>query len=283
MLIANIKALIYPKGRVQAKVRNKKIAFYLVNGNYHGSEWHQDLDAIFTDSKATANLYKSRADIHPIPLGTFIDKTKITPTRTERRHVTFVNPSRAKGSLLVAQLAIALETRRPDIIFEVVEGRSPWIDSLMAVSRTLGCERTSLRNVLVTAMTRDMGAVYGRSRIVLAPSLGWESGSRVLAEASLNGVPTIVSARGGSPEMIGAGGITLTLPEVMHAVPYDQILAKTGIETIAGIIERLYDDLAYYQDLVQRTKQHADQCHNIEKNADALHQRFEDLIAQPNI
>lgn len=262
-----------------AKAKNKKIAFYLVNGNYHGSEWHQSLDAIFTDSLATAQFYRKRDGIHPIPLGTFIDAAKITPKHMKRRHVTFVNPSRAKGGLLVAQLAMALETQRPDIVFEVVEGRSPWIESLLAVSRSMGCERKSLQNVIVTPMTQDMSSIYGRSRIVLAPSVSWESGSRVLAEASLNGIPAIISEIGGSPEMIGAGGITLTLTKALHTAPYKHTLDQAGIEKLVSVIERLYDDSKYYDDLVQRAKKHAAKYHTLEKNADMLYQWFERLHA----
>jgi glycosyltransferase involved in cell wall biosynthesis len=266
----------------EAKARNIKTAFYLVNGNYHGDEWHQSLDRIFTDSKATTEFYRVRDGIHPIPLGTFIDKEKIVPAHMERRHVTFVNPSRSKGSLLVAQLALALETRRPDILFEVVEGRSPWAESVKAVSRAQGDERTSLENVITTPMTQDMRTIYGRSRVVLAPSLWWESGSRVLAEASLNWIPAVVPERGGSPEMIGLGGVTLKLPENMYEKPYDKILDPNGLEVFVALIERLYDDTAYYAELVLQAKQHGEKNHNIERNADVLYQEFRTLLAVNN-
>jgi glycosyltransferase involved in cell wall biosynthesis len=266
----------------EAKARNIKTAFYLVNGNYHGDEWHQSLDRIFTDSKATTEFYRVRDGIHPIPLGTFIDKEKIVPAHMERRHVTFVNPSRSKGSLLVAQLALALETRRPDILFEVVEGRSPWTESVKAVSRAQGDERTSLENVITTPMTQDMRTIYGRSRVVLAPSLWWESGSRVLAEASLNWIPAVVPERGGSPEMIGLGGVTLKLPENMYEKPYDTLLDPNGMEVFVALIERLYDDTAYYAELVLQAKQHGEKNHNIERNADVLYQEFRTLLAVNN-
>ena len=196
--------------------------------------------------------------------------------------MTFVNPSRSKGSLLVAQLALAMETRRPDILFEVVEGRSPWVESLKAVSRVQEAERTSLENVITTPMSQDMRAIYGRSRVVLAPSLWWESGSRVLAEASLNGIPAVVSERGGSPEMIGLGGVTLKLPENMYEKPYDKILDPNGLEIFVALIERLYDDVAYYAELVRHAKQYGEQNHNIDRNADALYQKFRTLLAVNN-
>jgi glycosyltransferase involved in cell wall biosynthesis len=101
----------------------------------------------------------------------------------------------------------------------------------------------------------------------------------VLAEASLNGIPAIISEIGGSPEMIGAGGITLTLTKALHTAPYTHTLDQAGIETLVSIIERLYDDSKYYEDLVQRAKQHAAEYHTLEKNADTLHRWFERLHA----
>jgi glycosyltransferase involved in cell wall biosynthesis len=131
-------------------------------------------------------------------------------------------------------------------------------------------------------MTQDMRTIYGRSRVVLAPSLWWESGSRVLAEASLNWIPAVVPERGGSPEMIGLGGVTLKLPENMYEKPYDKILDPNGLEVFVALIERLYDDTAYYAELVLQAKQHGEKNHNIERNADVLYQEFRTLLAVNN-
>jgi glycosyltransferase involved in cell wall biosynthesis len=51
--------------------------------------------------------------------------------------------------------------------------------------------------------------VYGRTKILLVPSLWEEAYGRVATEAQLSGIPVITSNRGGLPEAVGTGGITL--------------------------------------------------------------------------
>ncbi len=88
-----------------------------------------------------------------------------------------------------------------------------------AVTQQLAGAPQALPNVIVTPPQADMRPVYGRARVLLAPSLWWESGARVIAEAMLNGIPAFVTAHGGSPEMAGEGGITLQLPPQFHEAP----------------------------------------------------------------
>ena len=82
--------------------------------------------------------------------------------------------------------------------------------------------------------------------------------------------------------MIGLGGVTLKLPEYMYEKPYDKILDPNGLEVFVELIERLYDDTAYYAELVLHAKQHGEQNHNIERNADVLYQKFRTLLAVNN-
>ena len=58
-----------------------------------------------------------------------------------------------------------------------------------------------------------MASVYARARVLLVPSLWWESGPRVIVEALSNGIPVIGSSSGGVPEVIGDGGIILDFPK----------------------------------------------------------------------
>ena len=124
-----------------------------------------------------------------------------------------------------------------------------------------------------------MRPVYGRSRVLLAPSLWWESGSRVLVEASLNAIPAIVTQSGGSPEMIGSGGITLTLPENMHKPPFNTLLRDQALVPIINALTRFFDDDAFYQTYARRALAHGRMAHGIERNADSLLKVFETMRA----
>lgn len=122
-------------------------------------------------------------------------------TRSTRDNVTFINPYPVKG----LEIALAVAGRCPDIPFVFVES---WgIDTEL---RALLDQRlASLPNVTLQPRTSDMKTVYGKARILLAPSLWEEAWGRVATEAHYSGIPVIGSRQGGLPEAIGPGGLTL--------------------------------------------------------------------------
>lgn len=251
----------------EAKRRGVATAFYLANGSYSGSRWHRDVDLVLTDSQATADLYRQTSGINPIAIGKFIPREEVLAPQHAREYVTFINPKPEKGAYLVAQIAMALEKKRPDIRFEVVESRGRWKEILESIS---GGSKRALSNVVLTPNTSDMRPIYGRSRVLLAPSLWWESGSRVTVEAMLNGVPAVVTNRGGQPEMIGEGGVAITLPEPFHEAPYGKLLPSEGLAAMTSLIERICDDEAGYQSMVQAANRAGRELHDIEQNTDNL-------------
>ena len=62
----------------------------------------------------------------------------------------------------------------------------------------------------------------------------------------LNGVPAIITSRGGSPEMIGDGGIVLTLPDIYHEAPYMRLLPPEALEAVIQVLLKVYDDEGGY-------------------------------------
>src|SRR5690606_26298936 len=120
--------------------------------------------------------------------------------------------------------------------------RADWSALLQEVTRRLGSPRTALSNVVVTGNTSDMRPVYQRARVLLTPSLWWESGARVLAEAMLNGIPAIVSNHGGSPGLIDDGGIVLDFPAACHEKPYQHIPHSAELQELYDAVVAFYDD-----------------------------------------
>lgn len=265
----------------EAKRRGLATAFYLVNGNYGGKRWHEEVDLVLTDSQATADYYRRRAGIRARAIGKFIRKDSFVANIHERRHVTFINPTAEKGAYLVAQLALAMENRRPDITFEIVESRGRWRGILEEVSAVQGKPREKLSNVVVIPNTSDMRPVYGRSRLLLSPSLWWESGNRVLVEAMMNGVPALVTNRGGPPEMIGDGGYVISLPKTFHKPPYKKALSRDALASIVALIERAYDDEPHYQEMVEKAFRVGREVHDIERSTDRLIDELSRLTHPP--
>jgi glycosyltransferase involved in cell wall biosynthesis len=231
----------------EAKARGIKSAAYLVNGNYAGLRWNRDVDLIVTDTKATAKYYLEKFGYNVVPVGVFINPGRIICREKKPEVVTFINPSLAKGAAIVAQLAFSLEKSRPDIRFEVVENRGNWGQIVNSVSRAMyGQSRSSIDNVRVVPFSNDMREVYARSRALLVPSLWWESGARILAEAMMNGIPAIVTDYGGNAEMVGNSGFKFKFPEAMHKPPYTQLLSASALQKVSNIILKLHDDELTY-------------------------------------
>lgn len=127
-----------------------------------------------------------------------------------------------------------------------------------------------MNNVVVTPTQADVRGVYERARVFLAPSLCWEVGGRVVAEAAINGIPSLITDRGGLPETAGDGGLRLTLPEAFYESPYDKRLSDAAVTAVVGRLTRLYEDPAYYQQLSDKAHMQARQKHGLAANTDRL-------------
>ena len=88
-----------------------------------------------------------------------------------------------------------------------------------------------------------MKKIYGKSKILLAPSIWEEAYGRVATEAQLSGIPVIASARGGLPEAVGPGGLLID--------------PDGPIEAWVAAIRLLWDDRAHYVELASKAMSHA--------------------------
>jgi glycosyltransferase involved in cell wall biosynthesis len=112
--------------------------------------------------------------------------------------ITLINPVAQKGFEVFLELVPRLPRER----FLVVESW-PLGAELAAVERRLA----PLPNVRFQRRVADMREVYRQTRLLLMPSKYEEPAGRVVVEAQVSGIPVVASARGGLPEMVGAGGL----------------------------------------------------------------------------
>lgn len=262
----------------EARARGIPSAFYLANGNYKAVRWCRDIDLILTDSQATAEMYKKEIGYTVKPIGSFLDPSLFVAENHKRERLLFVNPSWQKGASIVVQLALALEKKRPNIQLEVVEARADWSAVLRETTKKLGEERSTLSNVIVTPNTNDMRPPYSRARLLLAPSLWWESSGRVLAEAMLNGIPALITNRGGMPEMIGDAGLAFDFPEECYEDPYQHLLNEKQLQPLINAVLDFYDDTKLYEKYVQRAWEVGKQRHHIDKSTERLVNALTPLI-----
>ncbi|MEQ7871096.1 FkbM family methyltransferase [Chromohalobacter salexigens] len=264
----------------EARARGIPSAAYLVNSNYTDWRWCRDVDLIVTDTQATSEMYRHRVGFVPRPVGKFIQTDQFVADKHARERLLFINPSWPKGASVFVQLAEKLERERPDIPLEVVEARADWLAVLRDTTRRMGQQREQLSNVKVIPNTSDMRAPYSRARVLIAPSLWWESGARVLAEAALNGIPTIVSASGGNREMIGEGGWVVDLPEACFEKPYKHILKDSELQPLFDAVTALFDNEELYQEFVQQAILVGQKQHHIQVSTKRLLDAFAPLINQ---
>ncbi|RLA52767.1 MAG: glycosyl transferase family 1 [Gammaproteobacteria bacterium] len=254
----------------EARHKGIAVGVYLAHPFNRGSRWCRDVDFMFTDSNATRELYRKRENYALIPIGKFINPAKYRVEQSTRSNVLFINPSLRKGAVFVIQLALLMEKKYPNIQFEVVESRSNWETTLKQITGKLGQERTSLNNVMLTPNTSDMRPVYSRARVLLVPSVWWDSGPRVIVEALLNGIPVIGSSSGGIPETIDNGGMIIDFPSEYFLPPYDKLFEAEILQIAIDLIVQLYDDEEFYDTSVKNAYRAHEENHNIEKNADEL-------------
>ena len=192
------------------KARERGIAtvFYLVNPGYKKIEDFQHADMIFTDTAATRDLFKERFGFECRVIGKFIEKPVVPASAPSPRYVTFINPSPEKGVTLFLRIAELAAKTLPEAKFLVVESRG----KLETAEERTGLDVARYGNVTRVGLQRDMGTVFGATKILLVPSLWHDSGPRVSVEALSLGIPAVVSNRGGLPELVGDAGIVIDPP-----------------------------------------------------------------------
>ncbi|MER9402753.1 glycosyltransferase [Mesorhizobium caraganae] len=211
------------------------VVVYLRNVEFHElagdlRELHSAL--YIANSEFTARTYKAKFDIDSTVIPPTINPAFYsTPTTGE--FVTLINPYEEKGFDLAVRIAAAC----PEIPFLFVESWKLDDDHRARIEATI----SPLRNVKLEGRTSDMKTVYGRTKILLAPSKWEEAWGRVASEAHCSGIPVVGSRRGGLPEAIGSGGVVLD---------YDAPLADW-----VAAVRRLWSDEAEYKRLSAAARQ----------------------------
>lgn len=239
------------------KARERGIAtvFYLVNPGYRRIDTFQHVDRIFTDTEATRQLFAERFGFDCKVIGKFVEPMNIPPSAGPQRFVTFINPSPEKGVTLFLRIVQLARQVVPDARFLVVESRA----TLASAEQHTGLSLGRGDDLQCIGLQTDMGAVYGATKILLAPSLWHESGPRVAVEAMSLGIPTIGSNRGGLPGVVGDAGIVIDPPppliEQHWLVPplSDAIPWVDAIRNLLGD-DALYDE--YRQAALRRWAEH---------------------------
>ena len=199
-------------------------AVYLHNVEPHqlGGNLMPDPSLLYlSNSEFTAQRWQALYGIHSEVIPPVVQADRyLTGSQTSGQHVLFVNPVPIKG----IEILLALAAQCPDLSFLVIES---W--NLEPHWRNYCRERAqALRNVQWRSPTDDMREMYAQTRVLLMPSVWEESFGRTVVEAQINGIPVLASDRGALPQVVGQGGLTLSLeqPVQVWEAALRQLLAQ---------------------------------------------------------
>ena len=155
-----------------------------------------------------------------------------------------INPSPEKGLMFVARLAEEIGLQRPDLAMLFIESRGS-AGRLVGAGLTAGFDLRRHENLMLSTPVAQPREIYAATRVLLVPSLWNEPAGRVAAEALFNGIPPLVSDRGGLPEICNGAGFVLPIPAAItprDVRPVDAAAVQPWIDLIA----RLEDDEEFY-------------------------------------
>ncbi|EEO26509.1 glycosyltransferase [Helicobacter winghamensis] len=230
----------------EAKRRGIPFVYPICNAN-HPYYTFEDCDLLITESQATAELYAARDRLNVQATGIFINQDLVVSKKREPKYVIMVNPCPSKGLSIFAKLAQIAQKELPDVKFLALDGRGSFAESISALHLP-NSEKTPytlemFQNVDIASNTSDMKEIYKLAKVLIAPSLAYESWGRVVSEAVLNKIPVIVSANngGGLQEAMAGMGFAVNVPEEClkdHLrIPTDKEI-KEWLDTLKKILKK---------------------------------------------
>ena len=146
------------------------------------------------------------------------------------------------------RLADMLGGRRPDIPILVVQsGRDAGL-----LNSVPGIDFKRYPQIMAAPPTPQPADYLALTRVLLAPSVWAEPFGRVAAEALVNGIPPVVSDRGGLPEAVGGdfaaggAGFVRPLPECVDGQP-PRLPSEEEMRPWFDTVCSLWDDTALYR------------------------------------
>jgi glycosyltransferase involved in cell wall biosynthesis len=239
----------------RARARGITTAFAVRGFGYYDARYFADVDHVFTCSQFLTDLYRDKVGLVSTPLEPPLEWSSVVAPEESRAFVTFVNPSPHKGLLLFARLADMLGSRRPDIPVLVVQSGH----SGGALNAIPGIDFGKYPQIMAAPPVPKPADYFALTRILVVPSVWDEPFGRVAAEAMVNAIPPLVSARGSLPAVIGGdfaeggGGRVLPIPEWMtHETT--RVPGEQEVQPWYDAVCALWDDAALYRSIAARAR-----------------------------
>jgi glycosyltransferase involved in cell wall biosynthesis len=227
-----------------ARMQGAAVVLSVQQHSYYDIRAFEQTDAVLTCSQFLRQCYIDRIGVDSTAIESPLLLADVVTAEHDPIFVTFVNPTLEKGVFFFARIAEELGTHRPDIPMLVIESRGT-AGTLAAAGHAGGFDLKRHGSLMTAPGVAMPHEIYKPSRLVLVPSVWEEPWGRVAAEALLNGIPPIVSDRGGLAEACGGGGFMLPIPSdftIKTFVPPSAEQVKPWVD----LIQLLCDDQTAY-------------------------------------
>lgn len=239
----------------RARRQGVRLVFSLRNAGYvngAGRDLLSSMDGVLTPSRFLTDFYRSGAGIESTPLPLPMELDDVLAAERDPIFFTMINPAPEKGLMVMATLAEQLSLRRADIPLLFVESRGS-AGRLVEAGLLGGFDLRRHENLILSPPMGRPKEIYLATRAMLVPSLWQEPAGRVAAESLLNGIPPLVSDRGGLPETCNGAGFYLPIPPGITPQQARPV-APEVVEPWIDLIIRLEGDHDFYAAESQRAR-----------------------------
>lgn len=240
----------------KAREHDARIAFALHNFSYFSEPFFREVDVVLAPSRFLANRYREKVGIEAVALPGPIDWSDVEAADRDPIFVTMVNPGIEKGLFFLVRLAEELGKYQPKIAVLVIESRGT-AGTVCAAGLAGGFDLRRHESIMISPAVPKPRDIYQYARLMLVPSVIEEPAPRVAPEALINGVPPLVSERGGLAEVANGAGFVLPLPadyQFSSRVP----VRAADVQPWMDVIERLAFDEPFYQAEAEKARQAAE-------------------------
>ncbi len=236
----------------RARMAGARIAFCVFNFGYLNGRFFEHIDTVLTPSEFLAARYRDVVGVESIPLPTPLDLEDVVAPEREPIFVTMVNPSIEKGLFFFVRVAEEVCKKHPEIAMLAIESRGT--AGMVAQAGLLGgFDLRRHPGMMIAGAVPKPRDIFANTRVLLVPSVWEEPSGRVVAEALANGVPPVVSDRGGLAESCNGAGFVLKLPADLTMATRKPVAAEAVTEW-ADLIAKLAFEEDFYQAAVQRAR-----------------------------
>ncbi len=242
LLIAHHADRLTAEALQRGRQRGLRTALRLRDRGPHDPAAILAADVLLAPSQALAAELHESTGRPCLVLPDFVDPNTVRADSGDRQFLAYFDPGPATGLAAFARIADELGQVRPDIPLLVVAGP----EGRAALD---GCGLDLKRHNTISLMKppTDPKITWSRVRAVLLSDLDGSCPDKAAVAALLNGRPVIAADRGALPNILGAAGVILPLPDRLTAATTVLPTAAEVNPWVAAII-RFWDDPTHHDE-----------------------------------